>query len=238
MNRASIRLIRDELSRQEILRYLGYRGQEVGPELSERFDRAIDGCLAHIRPVYVWREFPLEFQPDGVLVSGTNVRLTGKGILRHLNGAKMAALLAATLGAEAERYLRALEHTDMTGALIADAVCTECVEKTCDRAGEEIRAFAARGGYSVNSRFSPGYGDLPLEIQPEFLSALDSMKAIGLTCSSSFLLIPRKSVTAVIGFFSGERETEKEPPCASCNLRRNCIYRKAGTSCGHQETDR
>ena len=48
-------------------------------------------------------------------------------------------------------------------------------------------------------RFSPGYADFPLEVQPKLLEILDAPRRIGLTVSPSLLLIPTKSVTCILG---------------------------------------
>lgn len=44
-----------------------------------------------------------------------------------------------------------------------------------------------------------GYGSFPLEIQKEFLEAVNAHKRIGLCTGENNILIPRKSVTAVAG---------------------------------------
>ena len=56
------------------------------------------------------------------------------------------------------------------------------------------------------SRYSPGYGDLPLETQTAVFKALDCERTIGVTLTESLLMRPSKSVTAVIGM--KEREAE------------------------------
>ena len=58
----------DALDRNEVLRYLGYRGQEVTPELDGRLDAAIASCLAIGRArasIAVYRVAGREELPDG-----------------------------------------------------------------------------------------------------------------------------------------------------------------------------
>ncbi len=60
-------------------------------------------------------------------------------------------------------------------------------------------------GSAGNWRFSPGYGDCPLSAQRSIVnSVLNATRLIGLTVTPTSLLIPTKSVTAVIGLFDGE----------------------------------
>ena len=49
-------------------------------------------------------------------------------------------------------------------------------------------------------RFSPGYGDLSLEVQKEIFSLLDCPRKIGVSLGDSLLMTPSKSVTAIIGY--------------------------------------
>ena len=67
-----------------------------------------------------------------------------------------------------------------------------CIEQVCDRAEDEIAQLAAREKRGINSRSSPGYGDLPLSVQPKLLAVLDAERRLGLTVTGSDLLIPAK----------------------------------------------
>jgi len=62
----------------------------------------------------------------------------------------------------------------------------------------EIRQELASGEGLV-SRFSPGYGDLPLDYQRTLLSVLDTSRKIGVSLTDSLLMVPSKSVSAIVG---------------------------------------
>ena len=83
----------------------------------------------------------------------------------------------------------------------------------------------------MTTRFSPGYGDYPIELQKSFLHILDAPRKIGLTANDSFLLTPVKSVTAIIGLSENPIERKKRG-CAICNMNQSCIYRRNGEHCG------
>ena len=73
-------------------------------------------------------------------------------------------------------------------------------------------------------RFSPGYGDLPLETQRPLLQILDSGRRAGIVLSDTMLMIPSKSVSAIIGVGA----PLASPPfsgCRSCS-KVDCAYRK------------
>ena len=80
-------------------------------------------------------------------------------------------------------------------------------------------------------RFSPGYGDYPIELQSDFLRLLDAPRKIGLCTNNNSILTPTKSVTAVMGL-SENPVDRKRRGCQSCNLAKTCKFRKAGTHCG------
>jgi 5-methyltetrahydrofolate--homocysteine methyltransferase len=124
--------------------------------------------------------------------------LRGDDIKTHLEGCSEIIILAATLGLQVDELIRQTEASDMAGAVILDELAGAAIEQVCDLAEADIRAKHGK----ITTRFSPGYGDFPLEVQAELLAVLDAKKKIGLYLNQSNLLIPRKSVTAVIGIKS------------------------------------
>ena len=95
------------------------------------------------------------------------------------------------------------------------------VEAVCDLAEAEIRVRFP--GCSFPFRFSPGYGDLPIELQDPILRLLDAPRRVGLCATDRHILTPRKSVTAVLGISDGEISPQKRG-CASCTFRDRCKF--------------
>lgn len=125
--------------------------------------------------------------------------------------------------------IRRLETEDMTKAVMTDFLASAAVEQVCDHVDELVKNEL--GMFNQTWRFSPGYGDLPIEIQRDFLAVLDAQKRIGLNATENNILTPRKSVTAVIGLSENEISKGRRG-CASCNMRDVCQYRKRGEHCG------
>ena len=134
---------------------------------------------------------------------------------KMLGGCDAAVLLCCTLGMAFERRVRSLERRDMGKAVILDACGSAWVESGCDMAESELaERFQPR---YLTDRFSPGYGDLPLSLQPAVLAALDAERRLGIHLSDSFLMTPSKSVTAVIGLVRGGSDNKELPKgCAAC----------------------
>lgn len=221
-----------ELSKQEILRYLGYRRKQ---ELTAAMDQEIEKMMGEVQeiavPRYTYKIFDCQANEveRSIEVLGTDLIFEGKSIYNHLKYAKKVALLAATLGIEVERKIRQYSLTEMSKSLILDSCCTEYIEKICDGIECEIEAAVAQEDLVLNRRFSPGYGDLALDIQPKFLAVLEADRRIGLNLSESLLMIPRKSVTAIIGLFDDPklaRPRRKKSNCSDCSMKQTCSYRR------------
>ena len=139
-------------------------------------------------------------------------------------------LLACTLGARFDLTLNAAQVRDMARAVILDAVGSALVERGCDEAEAELSARFP--GRYLTDRFSPGYGDLPLDLQGDICAVLDASRRLGLTVTESLLLNPVKSVTAVIGV-SDRPQMARVRGCDYCQMRERCPLRKGGKHCGN-----
>ena len=226
----------DALDRKEVLRYLGYRGQEVTPELDARLDAAIASCLAIGRArasIAVYDVAGQEELPDGtpqVTLADTALTLVGTSMQRHMRGARKVGVLAVTIGMGVERELKRLSLTDHLGQVLFDAAATTMVERAADAAEATLVGMAAREGLYTNFRFSPGYGDMPMQTQHVLLDALDARR-LGITLSPTLLMTPTKSVTAVVGMFDAPQPST-HASCADCFCRAFCNLRAAtGRTC-------
>lgn len=211
----------------EALRYLGIPNPTGA--MRREAERIADELSAAIQPRYFYRVFGLERLPDRVRFLDAGIALTGSTALTTLADCDRAAVLICTLGARFDAKLLALQARDMAKAVIYDALGSAFVEAGCDEAEREIAARFP--DLYLTDRFSPGYGDLPLDIQPALCHALDAGRRLGVTVTQSLLMNPVKSVTAVIGL-SATPQPARIRGCAFCNLRENCQFRKEGTTCG------
>lgn len=223
------------IRREETLRYLGYQGQPLEDSLLEKLNLARERIRRVSRPLYTYRIFPLSRTETGLVPQGTSLLLSGEDIANHLAGCNQVALMAATLGVQVDKEIKYLELTDMTLGAMADAAATAAVEELCDWVEITVHREAKCHGLFATGRFSPGYGDLPIRLQREFTRALDTPKTIGLTVNGSGILLPRKSVTAILGL-SSEPIAAAGRSCTSCPNWESCPYRKGGTFCEPDKT--
>lgn len=220
---------RYQVARSEVLRYLGYAGQQVDASLEARMDALIQRCLQVSNPGYVYRIFPVDFTDAGVALQGATLVLEGADIRAHLEGARLCAVMAATAGLGNERELQRLSLVNGLDGMIFDAAGSALAEAAADACNAAIVADARARGLHANWRFSPGYGDLPLALQPGIVSVLAADKRLGITVTDSHLLVPAKSVTALVGLFDTPQDDRRS--CANCSFAPYCNLKKEGSPC-------
>lgn len=220
----------ESLDEREILRNMGYRGSEIPSDLESLIQQCIRQTLETIQPRAVFRRFPIEKDIDGIRISGTDLIFPGASIQKHLETSGEVWLFAVTVGQATDKLIRTALSEKPEEGIILDSCAAIAVETAADKIQEMLRETVEREGKFITSRFSPGYGDLPLSVQRDFLTLLDTSRKIGLTVTDRFLMVPSKSVSAIIGISPTEIKT-KQNPCDGCILRTTCELRKAGTPC-------
>ena len=209
--------------RRLVLRYLGAAGWAPDAATAALLDKAEALVRQAATPRGIWR--PL-------LLAALDLQAAGGDLARHLQGCRSLVYMAATLGAGVDALLRRLEVTDIALCAAADATASAAIEPVCDAVEADARARVQAQGNFMTGRYSPGYGDCPLDLQAELCRALDTPRGIGLTVTPQKLLVPRKSVTAILGV-ADHPVAGARAGCAHCLLRETCAYRKRGTTCAN-----
>ena len=154
------------VDRAEMLRYLGYGGQQIESELSQRIELVVEHLELDIEPRGVRRVFAVdatgvdEQGKPSIRLVGTNVELRGRDIYRHLKDARFAALVACTLGMDAERRLRTTGAQQPLEGAVLDAACSAYVEAAVEQMDQQVKAAAAAHGLALQPRLRrlPAYG--------------------------------------------------------------------------------
>ena len=134
----------------------------------------------------------------------SSLTLESQALARNLKKCTRVLLFAATVGLELDRLIAKYSKLSPSRALVLQALGAERVEALCDAFLSDLKPFYREAGLSMRPRFSPGYGDLPLEVQKDFFALLDCHRKIGLSLNDSLLMSPTKSVTAVVGLFDAK----------------------------------
>lgn len=216
-----IRPLPPALDRAEALRYLGGAGKEVPPSVNVLLDRAA---------AELWRTAAPRAVVRRVSADKLGPLLAGRDIAAHLKGCDEGVLLAVTLGAGVDSALRRAMATDMAYGVVLDAAASTLVEQLANDLENEQRALMEQEGRYMTGRFSPGYGDWPITVQPAFVQWLDAGRQAGICSTASCVLTPGKSITALCGA-ADHPVKGKLAGCATCALRETCTKRKEGKPC-------
>ncbi|MEG2371239.1 MAG: hypothetical protein RSB36_00485 [Hydrogenoanaerobacterium sp.] len=217
------------IDRAEILKHLGYEGKSlVGDKLNLACNEAIKTIKEASSPAFLCSYFDIDKKSDGVLLCGTKLLLKGASISRHLEHCGKIAVFCVSLLNEVDKIIMRAKF-DVLQQLFLDVAASVYIEQICERICQMIKC--ENENFFMTKRYGIGYGDLSLSYQQDILTILDAQKRIGVTATDDGILIPRKSVTAIVGFSSTEAESSYQT-CDSCLLRGDCKYFMRGEHCG------
>ena len=224
------------LTREETYPFLNL-GLAPGP-LPANVDKLVNTYLRRItqlaKPQGMIRVCSIRsITPERVVLDDASLVIAGSRATAHFTTCEKVTLLAATLGPGIDRFLAGLQQTSgAADAFIFNGIASAAAEHTTEILDELAVREIRRSSYFPTARFSPGYGDWPLEHQQQFIESISGEK-IGLAVTSHHLLQPVKSVTAVIGWSRVPLERSYEQPqekpcqgtltCRDCPLKEKCL---------------
>jgi len=227
-----------DVNRKEIYRYLGYRGADPDAMVKE----AVESCLEELERAvtlrYIFRRYEIEWiedfafekescpgesPPEAPLLQIAGMKIRSRSLSRNLRGCRGAYLMAATLGIGPDRLIARASVSQMSRAVIFQAAAAAMIENWCDEVNKKIIQEAAEQGLYCRPRFSPGYGDFSLDFQTGFARILRIQKEIGVSLTESRLMMPSKSVTAVIGLSDENRQCVLHG-CEDCSKSGECAF--------------
>lgn len=161
----------------------------------------IDECLAEVREMLQYKVCYaiLTAETNGDTIALPCGQIASRNLAKNLSGCDKAIIFAATIGIGIDRLISKYSRLSPAKALCLQAIGAERVEALCNDFCEKMESEFQGKGEKLRPRFSPGYGDLPLETQKMIFSLLDCPKRIGVTLGDTLLMSPSKSVTAFIG---------------------------------------
>ena len=177
---------------KEILRYAGCK------EISGETAALTKECIGETENKLTYKVCycRLSVEVRGNLCDFGLFSFSSEKLALNLSGCKSAVLFAATVGVEIDRLIAKYSRISPAKALMLGAIGAERIEALCDAFCADV---AAEYNLKLKPRFSPGYGDLPIECQKDIFSILSPEKHIGLFLTDSLLMSPSKSVTAIVG---------------------------------------
>lgn len=215
--------------RADALQYAGCKGAPDEKMLAD-YDRLYELAARSARFRIVERQAQIVLNPDGKTfeVPALNLSLSGNLAQDMLSDSAAVLVLGCTLGMAFEQQLNRLQVLSMADAVLFDAIGSAMLEDELDQWQKARRKQIFP--MHMTDRFSCGYGDLPLALQSDIAKALNLSQTIGVYVQPSLMMVPSKSVTALIGL-SDQVQPARITGCAVCEMAVSCPYRKEGKTC-------
>lgn len=190
-------LHKEDFRRREIYRYLRLEGSEPDEEIKGDVERNLNRLLktaqiaktAELRPVS---------REENLLRFGT-FQTESRVLAENLKTSEYVVLFAITLGPSVDRLINRLTIVSKTDAFMTDACATEVLESYANSYCKEVKEAAAHYDLTTHPRFSPGFADFGLEHQWPLIRTLKADKKIHIALTEGNMLIPTKTITAVMG---------------------------------------
>ena len=192
------------------------------PALAQLAEQALQEGGPLIEPRVICKEFTVQAFRHEHLLFEKGEQLSGKLIAQHLAQARKVYVLLCTVGSSIEQYAAEMWSTSATYSLALDGVGSAAVEGLANAACRHLEIFEQERGWQTSIPLSPGMiGWSVVEAQPQIFHLLEG-EDIPVELSVSFIMIPRKSLTMVVG--AGPELSNTGRTCDYCNLRDVCRY--------------
>ena len=204
------------LCEREILRYAGSHASDQN--VTGLLQQCLDELGDRLSYKVCFLELPVHTDASGCDFGCFSV--PSAKLSANLSGCQRCLVFGATIGIEIDRLIARYGRIAPAKALLFQAIGAERIEALCDAFCAE---YEREYGVTLRPRFSPGYGDLPLDTQRDLFSVLDCSRKIGLNLTESLLMMPSKSVTAFAGIGNHSTSTNRNK-CDFCD-NRDCTFR-------------
>lgn len=187
-------------------------------ELPDIFNECLDECSKAVKLNACFMLLPVSIDDNNIDFDIFSV--TSTALSKNLSGCKKCIIFGATAGVGLDRIIDKYSAITPLKAFICQSIGAEYIESYCNLL---CRYFENNQNTHSRPRFSPGYSDLPLEVQKKLFALLQLPKSCGLTLTSSLIMRPSKSVTAFVGL--SDKACNEYNKCAECE-RKDCEFKK------------
>lgn len=204
---------------------LALRFLRVRREPDEQTKDMLKDCFLELAKVISYKACYRYFD---ISISGKIVRfddeltLESEKLSKCLNGCSGAFVFVATTDMALDRLINKYAQLQVSKSLVIDAIGSSAVECFCDILCEHLQKEYK---LSLRPRYSPGYGDLSILCQDDVLTVCDAARKIGVTLTHRHMMLPTKSVSAIVGVRPNGETCDHKTSCERCECT-DCEYRK------------
>ena len=214
------------IDKQQVLSQIGYcddyepsfRIKSLVNDYIENYHNLVDSTYSYtLRDIKSVQENRVTIDDSIILESRVIARLSEK--------CEKVAIFILTIGNHLEEMVAYLAENGLVlQASVLDAIGSDAVEQLAVFVEDRIRKIAGSWGISISRRFSPGYCDWDVSQQEMIFRALSDNSA-GVRLTEEYLMLPRKSISGIIGIGSRNSNVEDYNPCNTC-LKQDCPGRR------------
>jgi len=215
-----------EINRKRVCHYVGYSADYKMPaRISSLIDEYIENANHLIEPSYSYVIGDIELVHDSTVVIEGSIIFESQVIARLLEQCHKVAVFLVTIGKHLEETsCRLAEDGLILQASVLDAIGSDATEEVADFVQDSMREMAGAQGFVTSRRFSPGYCDWDIGQQRAVFQAVDG-DVVGIRLTKRCLMIPRKSISGIIGIGPSNSNVENYNPCKTCN-KYDCVGRR------------
>jgi hypothetical protein len=215
------------LTQDEVLRREGFRGHaRVRPEMQKQISELLEtvSCSSLLQPTAAYEMYDIvNMKPDKTVLNN-DASVNGTLLPSTFPEAGKLAVMVCTIGPELENRVTEYSKTGETlRAMLLDGIGSAAVDILAQESCHLIAGKAREDGLQAGSPVNPGMPDLPITEQQNILDLAHAGK-IGVSLTSSGIMVPRKSTSVVIAIGSNTHTWTQEEVCDRCNLRETCMY--------------
>ena len=176
------------IDENELRARLGY-GIDLDDEIIKRYIQIYNENVSF---KFAYVKIPFKIENDICYFEEEYIK--SNSLVNVLKDCKEVLLLAVTSGIGIDKLISKTSIQNPSETFYIDAISSAGIESYMDYVYKTIS-----NKVNVTKRFSPGYADFSIEFQAYLLNRLYAHENIGINLSKDYLMIPTKSITAVIG---------------------------------------
>ena len=214
-----------DIDKQKVFETIGYSDSSVvPPRVSALVEEFAENSVDFLDPSYSYIIKDIQSVQGKHVTIEDSITFHSQTVARVLEQCQKVAIFALTIGDGLESIVAGLAADgSMVKASVLDAIASHAAENLAglvdDRISEEMR----NQGLATSRRFSPGYCDWDVSQQEMVFKALEG-NSTGINLTEDYLMLPRKSISGIIGIGDDSSNVDTYNPCRTCL--RDCLTRR------------
>jgi len=217
-----------DLELEEVLRWQGIKEYSRHKSEIETLTREllISVKRSHLlESAITYETYPITEAGSQQISLGGNAKLHGSLLPSVLREAKQLVVAVCTIGPKLERQVTdSFNNNEPLQGLLLDGIGNAAVDSVASEVCKLMVYEASLHGYQVSSPLSPGGPAFPISEQWHLFELVQT-EEIGVSLTHSGVMVPRKSLSMVIGMGPQMPTWTKAQACTHCNLIKTCRYR-------------